>query len=480
MTSTYDYLAFHATERPGAVALITDGRTVTYSQFRRDVATLSRALRAFGLARGSLVTVGYGDLYGHWLLLLAFERLGVVTASLSDNESVDCLPLLASSDLVFAESGFPTQGARRHHSLSPEWLSRALQGEEDAEPPAEWCDDNPVRVGRTSGTTGEAKRLLFTRQIHDRRTDNWGWCVGLTWRARYLLTMALKIAGGYIHATAGIRVGATVVWESRRNVIQSIGDYGITHVTLLPAWLRQVLHQLPDAFEKPRELTVASFGAALPPALRAEALARLATEVVEFYGSNEMGFVSSISSESTPQYGTVWPGVRVEIVDAHDRVLPERAIGNIRARTDAMVDRYVDEPEETARMFRNGWFYPGDTGRKTGENLLEIIARDDDLLNIGGNKFSPLKLEEHILRSTGAADVGVFTLPEPSGVEELCVAVSGWRDSDEELTQSITRALGTRGLLGRFHIVKVAGIPRTQTGKIQRHLLKRAAGGVAK
>ena len=296
----------------------------------------------------------------------------------------------------------------------------------------------------------------------------------MTWRSRYLLTLPLKTAGSFIHATASIQVGARVVLESRASLIQALGDHGITHVTLLPAWFRQVLRDLPAEFEKPADLFVASFGAALPQPLKEEALARLATDVVEFYGSNEVGFVSSTRSGGKPGFGTVWPGARVEIVDQDDRVLPEGTQGRIRVRTDAMVESYVDDPPGSARMFRNGWFYPGDTGRMAARGQLQVIAREDDLMNIGGNKVSPIELEERILRSLGVADVGVFTVQEPMGVEELWIVVVGWRDSDAELLERVTRALSNH-TLGRFHVAKVPRVPRTSTGKIQRHLLRQIA-----
>ncbi len=245
-----------------------------------------------------------------------------------------------------------------------------------------------------------------------------------------------------------------------------------------PAWLRQVLRDLPSGFQKPAELFVASFGAALPQPLRQEALERLATEVVEFYGSNEVGFVSSIRYEGRSGLGAIWPTARVEIVDEDERAMPAGTPGKIRAQTDAMVEGYVDDPEATARMFRNGWFYPGDIGRISGDAQLQVIARDDDLLNIGGNKLSPLELEDLILRTVGVEDVGVFTVQEPLGVEELWVVVSGSRESDAELLERVARALSNRGTLGRFHVAKVPSIPRTATGKIQRHVLRQAASRI--
>lgn len=476
MISSYDHLAFHAAERPAGVALIVDGRAISYAEFRRDVATLSRALREFGLPPGSLVAVGCEDLYRHWSLLLAFERLGIVTASLSSGEGIECLPLLASSDLALLEPQFPAGDAKRHHALSAEWLRGALAGAEDTETHLApfGTSQAPLRIVRTSGTTGASKRLLFTGRVHGLRVGNWIWCSGLTRRSRYLLTLPLKVAGAYIHATACIRVGATLVSESRTSPGDALVRHGITHVTLLPAWLRQALDDLPRGFEKPANLMVASFGATLPEALRQQARARLATEVVEFYGSNEVGFVSSTGSASASGLGTVWPGAKVQIVDERDRPMPEGALGQIRIKTDSMVDGYVGDPEATSHMFRSGWFYPGDTGRMPGRGYLHVMARDDELLNIGGGKISPVELEELILRQAGVQDVGVFSMPDSTGVEELWVAVSGVQVSDAELLERVTRALD-RWTLGRFRVAKVPSIPRTATGKIQRHLLKSSA-----
>jgi acyl-coenzyme A synthetase/AMP-(fatty) acid ligase len=105
---------------------------------------------------------------------------------------------------------------------------------------------------------------------------------------------------------------------------------------------------------------------------------------------------------------------------------------------------------------------------------LQVIARDDDLLNIGGNKISPIHLEEVILRATDVTEVGVFS-QEAERLQELWVAVVGGAASDAELVQRITRAPTERSTIGRFHVARVPAIRRTPTGKIQRGLLRRLA-----
>src|ERR1700680_1358765 len=104
--STYDYIAFHATERPEAAALVNRDRTISYAEFRRDIGKFAVALREFGLPRGSTVAIGCDDVYTHWLLLLAFERLNVATASFDRMETPAPRELIAGVDLVLSQAHF--------------------------------------------------------------------------------------------------------------------------------------------------------------------------------------------------------------------------------------------------------------------------------------------------------------------------------------------------------------------------------------
>jgi len=78
---TAEYIALHASERPHAVALINNGRAITYTEFDRDIRKFTAAVGALGLPRGRTAAVGCADFYVHWLLLLAFESLGIGTFS---------------------------------------------------------------------------------------------------------------------------------------------------------------------------------------------------------------------------------------------------------------------------------------------------------------------------------------------------------------------------------------------------------------
>ncbi|HLJ22437.1 MAG TPA: hypothetical protein VKU84_19675 [Stellaceae bacterium] len=139
-----------------------------------------------------------------------------------------------------------------------------------------------------------------------------------------------------------------------------------------------------------------------------------------------------------------------------------------------MVDDYLDDPETTRRKFRDGWFYAGDLGILHDAYRLQYLGRSDDLLNIGWNKFSPDRLEELVLRSADVGDVGICTVPNADGIEEICVAVSDAQGSDRELVERLTHAF-RRFQFGDFHVIKVQRVPRNANGKIQRDVLKSIA-----
>ena len=470
-----DDIAFHAEERPHAVALINNGREITYAKFSRDIGRFTRALRDFGLPPGSSAAIACDDLYVHWLLLLAFEQLGVVTASFFvGREPGAYLPLLARDDLVLSDRDVPGAKVKRHHPITKRWLRGifALPARAQEEP-AQGSPDDPVRILSTSGTTGSYERLLLSRRMHDARVNRWIWCYGLTNRCRYLVVMPFAVGGVYSHATACLRSGGTVVWEGGLLPEQALSAHGITHVTLLPIQLRQVLDRLPQDFVKPQNLTISCFGAAISKTLRDRATARLASEICDMYGANEVAFMCSRRHGETG-FGTVWPGVRVEVVDENGRPVPRGETGRIRVKTESMFAGYLDDPEATRRMVRDGWFYPGDLGILRGPRQLEVVTRQDDLLNIGGLKVPPATIEDQVRKKLPVRDVGVCSIRNADGIEEVWVAVSAEADSaDKDLVARVKEAFG-HGENADIHVIALARIPRNAAGKIQRHLLKEA------
>lgn len=470
---TPEYIAFHAAERPDAVALVSDGREIAYAQFSRAIPKFTRALRELGVSLGAKVAVGCEDFYFHWLLRIGLEELGAISISLPEAVIPGLVPFLADCDLIISGAEVSSENVRRHHRATPQWLETIAAGADmDAEPAWDTSPDDPVRMAYTSGTTGAPKRLLFSRRNHENSIAKAIWFNAFTSRSRNLVSMPLSLAGSYTNATACIRAGGTVVVETRMPPDQAIAFHGITNATLSPVAVKDLVNALPDDFKKPADLRIFTWGAAISRVLRERVLARLATDLHDLYGSNEASAVSCKSGNA--QFGSVLPKVRVEVVDDQHRPLPFGEVGQIRVKTDCMVDGYVDDPVATERMFRDGWFYAGDLGILHDPSRLQVVGRSDDLLNIGWTKYSPSALEELVQQSMEVGDVGICSIPNADGIEEACIALSDARGTDQELMERITEAF-RQVPLGGFYVIRLARIPRNANGKIQRDLLKQAA-----
>src|SRR5689334_5578705 len=183
---TADYIAFHATSRPDAVALVDRGRAINFARFDRDLRTLTPAVSALGVPKGGSVAVGCDDLYTHWLLLLAFEELGIAAVSFYSLEGEGASLPLGGVDLVLAEPHFIAFAGFRQYAITREWLRQSLN--RDAcllgDRRAARSPEDPVRILRTSGTTGSPKRLVHSRSLHEAWVARWIVMAGIDRRSR--------------------------------------------------------------------------------------------------------------------------------------------------------------------------------------------------------------------------------------------------------------------------------------------------------
>ncbi|HKX09704.1 MAG TPA: long-chain fatty acid--CoA ligase [Stellaceae bacterium] len=475
---TADYIAFHATSRPDAVALVDRGRAINFATFDRDLRNLIPAVSALGVPKGGSVAVGCDDLYTHWLLLLAFEELGIAAVSFYSFEGEGASFTLGGVDLVLTEPHFVALAGFRQHAITREWLSQSLSrdaGLPDDRHSARSPED-PVRILRTSGTTGSPKRLVHPRSLHEAWVARWIVMAGIDRRSRLLLTMPFTVNGMYACATACLRAGGTVfneVMPAARDIARAIVAHAITTLILAPFQIEQLLNALPDGFVKPASFTLCSFGAAVSGTLRGRALQMIATEHIDMYGSNEAGFIASTWAAGNDEGSTIWPGARVEIVDDGDRPLPDGEAGRIRVRTPDMVQGYLGNAEATRQMFRDGWFYPGDLGIRRGARGLLILGRGDSLLNFGGRKHPAEVLERAILKAVTLRDVAVCSAPNADGIEEILIGMVGAPNEDRALLERLRDALKPFRA-GNFRAARLPEIPRNPNGKIQRDVLRRA------
>ena len=476
---TADFIAFHAAERPDAVAVIYGDQRVTYAKLDRVLQAMTRSLSELGLAWGSRVAIAVDNTYVHLLLLLAFERLGIATASYQPIDDAGIRQIPPFFDLIVTESESRFEGVRPRLAVTKDWLARAMAGmHADRAMPPQPPDDIPARLLRTSGTTGVAKWFQIPRRVHEGMINERIRNFAMTTRSRQLFTLTFRVRAVYEFVSACLRAGGTIVCDITARWAEQISSAGITHAIFLPIVLARILEELPPNFVKPAALTVVCFGAHLSPSLRERATARLATGICDIYGTIEVGSICESWRADDDGFGTLFPKVRAEALDEQGAPVPPGTPGRIRVKTAFMPDGYIDDPELTGRTFKDGWFYPGDIGILDGRGRLRILGRADDLLNIGGRKYLPAVLEELIRAEVPVDDVGVSSLPSGYGVERLWIGVAAARLGEAEAAERIGQTLGRHGV-DAAEVRKLDRIPRSASGKIERDLLKQAVAAVA-
>jgi 2,3-dihydroxybenzoate-AMP ligase len=420
LKTTREYIASHALDNPSDIAVIDNDLKITYAQFHQDINRFIPAARRFGLNVGDMVAVEWTTLYPHWLLLLAFETIGVVTFTYSKNEVSEYHALLCDMDLVLAGGGVLPDDITRIHSVSQHWLDRVFsqEPEDDNQYPV-FGPETPLRIHYGSATTGEPKRMVKTVQTNNFRIWQYQNKVGFDRSSRYLVSMSFCPQGMYLDATACIRMGGACIYHQSGRIFETISVHGVTHISLMPMSLPTVLDKVPKDYEKPKNLTVITVGAHVMDQLRTRTLHDFASDLIESYSTTEAGGICSIQPDGI---GTILPGVHVEVVDENDTPL-QGELGHVRVKSNGCIGAYENDPVATKKMFRDGWFYPGDIGILIDAHSLKLEGRADDLVNIGGMKFALNKIEDKLRRAIPLKDLGVTSLLSASGETQIWIAV---------------------------------------------------------
>jgi acyl-CoA synthetase (AMP-forming)/AMP-acid ligase II len=152
--------------------------------------------------------------------------------------------------------------------------------------------------------------------------------------------------------------------------------------------------------------------------------------------------------------------------------------GVLRVRVKGAPSRYLNDEAASRRVFRDGWFYPGDIGTLSAEGLLYVSGRVSERINAGGIKVAPNVIEDVISQRPEVSDAAAFELINEEGISQIAVAIVPHENIDRanfnrsELRQSVQKQLRERTPT-RWIIVKE--IPRNEQGKIDRAALQRLA-----
>jgi acyl-CoA synthetase (AMP-forming)/AMP-acid ligase II len=471
-------ILFHCKTQAPVAAMCAPGHAlplVSYGRLEQFIHNIAGHARAHGLAAGNLVALRIDEPILHAAFILGLASLGVETVSVRDNN----LPVELGIDAVITDTAQVFHNARQVILADANWLA----GEGRPASGHAASSGGPCRIILTSGTTGHPKGVAFSHDMLIERIARHSWTFGSSVApcSRIFVDPGLGTAIGFLFWLYTLAKGGTAVVRGPDAVetMQAFTLYQVQAMVASPAALAEFVGYYESAPSLTAALDVVlSVGGMLSRPLSERVRARICANLVACYGSTEANIVATAPAHAiagTPgAVGHVTPGVTVGIVDGSGRPLPAGEEGLVRIGGRFTVAGYRGDPDESQNAFRDGWFYPGDIGRLSADGLLVLTGRDKAVLNLGGDKVSPERIEQALAACAGVQQAAAFTVPNASGVGELVAAVVMPAFDAQALRRHCERALPVSFVPNRF--VSVADIPRNDMGKIDRRRLAELLG----
>ena len=177
--------------------------------------------------------------------------------------------------------------------------------------------------------------------------------------------------------------------------------------------------------------------------------------------------------------GRPMPDIAVKVVDPETGAdMPPGTVGEIVCRGYNVMKGYFRDPEATARTIdAQGWLHSGDQGLIREDGFLRFSGRYKEMLKVGGENVSPAAVETELLGLVPSIEqVAVVAYPDARLAEvpiAYVVPKAGMTCSLEEVQERC------KGRIASFkvprHVITVATLPMTPSGKVQRTLLKQRA-----
>jgi acyl-CoA synthetase (AMP-forming)/AMP-acid ligase II len=336
--------------------------------------------------------------------------------------------------------------------------------------------DDEALVLHTSGTTSRPKIVPLRQRNLARSARNIATSLQLSAADRSLTVMPLfHIHGIMAGLLAPLAAGGAVVCTPGFDAFKFhrwLDELRPTYYTAVPTMHQMVLARAPEP--RPTSLRfVRSSSASLPrPVL--EGLSELfGVPVVEAYGMTEASH--QMTCNPLPP-GVVKPGsvgvatgIEVTILDAANHELRPGERGEVAIRGATVVDGYESNPAANEAAFTAGWFRTGDEGVLDEDGYLFLTGRLKEQINRGGEKISPLEVDEVLLRHPAVAEAVTFAIPHDKLGEEVgaaVVVVDGQTVTEGELQRFLREQLAAFKVPKQ--IVFVAEVPKGATGKLQR------------
>jgi fatty-acyl-CoA synthase len=506
---------------PTRTAWIHGDMRASYAAFRARARRLAAALAGRGVGPGDTVAVMLPNtppmLEAHFGVPMAGAVLNSINIRL-EPETIAYILAHGQAKVLLTDTEFaPTIRAALDHVEPPplvvdvvdrqfqgaserlgdvtyeELLSEGDEAFEPLYPADEW---QAIGLNYTSGTTGQPKGVVVHHRGAYLAAIGQALANDIGLHPVYLWTLPMFHCNGWTF-TWGVTLQAGTHVCLRRieagAIYRAIAEHRVSHLCGAPIVMNLIANAPEEARRPFAQRVQAMTGGAAPPAAVLERMTALGIDMVHLYGLTECYGPASVCAwqdawDALPvaeqarlqaRQGVRYPNLEaLEVIDPASMCPVARdgtTLGEIVLRGNTVMKGYLKNRAATAEAFRGGWYHTGDLAVMHEDGYCEVMDRSKDIIISGGENISSIEVEGALYRHPAVLEAAVVARPDATWGESPCAFVTLKAGAVASADDLIAHC---RKILAHFKCPRTiifAELPKTSTGKIQKHVLREQA-----
>lgn len=447
------------------------------------------ALAALGIKPGDRVALVMSDGPEMMIAMLGIMGMGAIVVPCSTMlkpAEIEYMLKDSGAKLVIVTPEHLENVKAAHAPKIIDDLNQLLEKSRPA-PLGDFAADTPCLILYTSGSTGSPKGAVH---LHDHLPETIERVANVVYKLgpedRIFSSSRLFFAYGLGNSFSfPIGSGCSVVLCSERPTPPIIADilkrYRPTIFFGVPAVFRGLIEHARQGnrIETGSLKFCVSAGEVLPVATWNEWKELSGVEIIETIGTTELlhAFIHNFPDRNRPgSSGVCLDGYEVHLLDESLKIIEGAGRGTLHVKGRSAISYYLNKPEKTAELIRDGFVKTGDIYRRDEEGFYWFEGRADDLFKCSGMWVSPGEVEDAVTAHPAVLEAAVVAEADDKGATIAAVYVAlrpGHAAGDtlsKEIMEEAAKKLPRFKRPQRVHFMEA--LPRTATGKVQRFKLR--------
>ncbi|WP_035235876.1 benzoate-CoA ligase family protein [Desulfobacter vibrioformis] len=487
----------NVSKNPDKTAIYYRNEKISYGALQEGINRFGKLLAQTGVRPGERLIIALPDSPAFFYAFLGSIRHGAWPVPLSPAlsrtgydfivQDAGAVALVTRTDCSAAQASGSTL-RHRFYVDTPEYAAGITQASPELAPHPSRETDIAFML-YSSGSTGNPKGVPHRHRDMVATADTYARQVlDATETDRFFSVAKLFFAFGLGNSLSfPLRAGASVILNpdppTPPDILNMIGQYRPTLFFAVPTIYNMLLKTMEtESLDTGALRLCVSAGEALPADLFHDWKRLTGVEILDGIGSTEALhiFLSNRAGQVRPgTSGTPVPGWETKVVDENGRAVPPGTLGRLWIRGDATAPHYWNRPEKTRETMREeGWLDTGDVYIQTPgtEGAFVFQGRGDDMFKVDANWVSPIRVEAVLREHPAVLECAVSHRRLEGLAKPLALVVlrPGF-EGNPKLVGTLRRHVlaNLPAYMCPVQIDFVQGLPKTETGKVQRFRLKK-------